>query len=110
MVRISSARQFTLSTIRFKKSADNIKGKSSGSQKWITRQINDPYVAKAKEENYRCRSAFKLIEINERFNILKPGFTVVDCGAAPGSWMQVSVRSVNSLNKGNLYRSVIKRT
>ena len=100
MVRLSSGRQVITSATRFRKTPDNIKGKNTGAQKWITRQLNDPFVEKAKAENYRCRSAFKLIEINERFNLLKPGFTVVDCGAAPGSWMQVSVHCVNSLGNG----------
>lgn len=49
---------------------------------------------------FRCRSAFKLIEINEKHNLLLPGMTVVDCGAAPGSWSQVAANKVNSKNKG----------
>ena len=47
----------------------NLKGKSHSSQLWLTRQLKDPYIEKAKKENYRCRSAFKLLEINERFGI-----------------------------------------
>lgn len=77
----------------------NLKGKKPSSQQWLTRQLRDPYVEKAKQENYRCRSAFKLIEINERFGVLKPGMTVVDCGAAPGSWTQVAVKSTNANGK-----------
>lgn len=45
---------------------------------------------------YRCRSAFKLLEVDEKYNILRPGFTVIDCGAAPGSWTQVAINKVNS--------------
>ncbi|XP_011300102.1 rRNA methyltransferase 2, mitochondrial [Fopius arisanus] len=77
----------------------NLKGKSSSSQRWLVRQIQDPFVEKARQENWRCRSAFKLLEINERFNILAPGMTVVDCGAAPGSWTQVAVKATNSHGK-----------
>lgn len=74
----------------------NLKGKSSSSQRWLVRQMQDPYIEKARRENYRCRSAFKLLEINERFHILTPGVTAIDLGAAPGSWTQVAVRAVNS--------------
>ncbi|XP_033334473.2 rRNA methyltransferase 2, mitochondrial [Megalopta genalis] len=79
----------------------NLKGKKLSSQIWITRQIQDPYIELARRENYRCRSAFKLLEIDERFKILKPGQTVVDCGAAPGSWTQVAVRKTNADGKDN---------
>lgn len=66
------------------------------SQQWLSRQRVDPYVEKAKMNNYRCRSAFKLIEMNEKTNLLKPGLTVVDLGACPGSWTQVAVQKTNS--------------
>ncbi|XP_018563605.1 rRNA methyltransferase 2, mitochondrial [Anoplophora glabripennis] len=72
------------------------KTKSTSSQHWLSRQLSDPYVEKAKLMNYRCRSAFKLIEIDDKFKILHPGHTVVDCGASPGSWTQVAVKRVNS--------------
>uniref|UniRef100_W8BA59 rRNA methyltransferase 2, mitochondrial n=1 Tax=Ceratitis capitata TaxID=7213 RepID=W8BA59_CERCA len=74
----------------------NLKGKSKSSQEWLMRQLADPYVEKAKMMNLRCRSAFKLIEIDDRFKVLKPGDTVVDCGAAPGSWTQVAVDRTNA--------------
>ncbi|XP_043469474.1 rRNA methyltransferase 2, mitochondrial isoform X1 [Leptopilina heterotoma] len=74
----------------------NVKGKKHSSNLWLERQRRDPYVEKSKKENYRCRSAFKLLEINERFNILFPGMVVVDCGAAPGSWTQVAVKLTNA--------------
>ncbi|XP_044006368.1 rRNA methyltransferase 2, mitochondrial [Aphidius gifuensis] len=83
------------------KMPSNLKGKSASSQRWLTRQLQDPYVEKARQENYRCRSAFKLIEINDRFQIFKPGQIVVDCGAAPGSWTQVAVKKTNSDGKIN---------
>lgn len=77
----------------------NLKGKKHSSQQWLVRQLRDPYVEKAKQEQYRCRSAFKLLEMNERFDILKPGMRVVDCGAAPGSWTQVAVKLTNADGK-----------
>ena len=73
----------------------NLKGKNVTAQNWIRRQASDPYVKKAKVENWRCRSAFKLIEIDEKHKLLKPGGVVVDCGAAPGSWSQVAVHKIN---------------
>ncbi|CAL7940770.1 unnamed protein product [Xylocopa violacea] len=80
----------------FRETPRNLKGKKHSSQLWIARQIQDPYVEKAKRENYRCRSAYKLLEINERFKILQPGHVVIDCGAAPGSWTQVAVKVTNA--------------
>lgn len=85
----------TYSTL-FREIPQNLKGKKHSSQLWLTRQIQDPYVELAKRENYRCRSAYKLLEINERFKILKPGKIVIDCGAAPGSWTQVAVKFTNA--------------
>lgn len=75
---------------------NNMKGKGSSTTKWLTRQLNDPYVEKAKMFNYRCRSAFKLIEIDDSQSIFTPGDVVIDCGAAPGSWTQVAVKRVNA--------------
>ena len=60
--------------------------RSASSQRWLERQLNDPYVAAAKHEGYRSRAAFKLIEIDDRHHLLKPGKRVVDLGAAPGGW------------------------
>ena len=67
------------------------------SQKWLERQLNDPYVAQAKRDGYRSRAAYKLLEIDERFHLLKPGQRVVDLGAAPGGWSQVAVAKVRSV-------------
>ncbi|XP_072931878.1 rRNA methyltransferase 2, mitochondrial [Epargyreus clarus] len=66
------------------------------SQQWLIRQNADPYVEKARIYNYRCRSAFKLLEMNDKTNILMPGLTVVDLGASPGSWSQVAVQKTNA--------------
>lgn len=78
--RLKTARQRTLS-----------------SQRWLERQLNDPYVAAAKRDGWRSRAAFKLIEIDDRHRFLKPGRTVVDLGAAPGGWSQVASRRVRSV-------------
>lgn len=70
--------------------------RSLSSTLWLERQLNDPYVAKAKREGFRSRAAYKLIEIDERFHFLKPGQKIVDLGAAPGGWSQVAVRKVGT--------------
>jgi 23S rRNA (uridine2552-2'-O)-methyltransferase len=67
------------------------KGRSTASQRWLARQLNDPYVAAAKQQGWRSRSAFKLIELDERFHLLRRGALVVDLGAAPGGWTQVAI-------------------
>ncbi len=72
------------------------KKRSVSSARWLNRQMNDPYVAMAKKDGYRARSAFKLIELNEKFAFLKPGKRVVDLGAAPGGWTQIAVEAVRS--------------
>ena len=79
--------------------------KSGGKRKlssklWLERQLNDPYVARAKREGYRSRAAFKLIEIDDKYAILKPGMAVVDLGAAPGGWSQVAARRVRADAEG----------
>jgi 23S rRNA (uridine2552-2'-O)-methyltransferase len=66
------------------------------SQKWLERQLNDPYVTRAKREGYRSRAAYKLLEIDQKHHLLKPGQRVVDLGAAPGGWSQVAAAKVGS--------------
>ena len=68
------------------------KGRSVASQRWLSRQLNDPYVVAAKAQGWRSRAAFKLIELDERFHLIRPGMRVVDLGAAPGGWSQVAVK------------------
>jgi 23S rRNA (uridine2552-2'-O)-methyltransferase len=69
------------------------KGRSNASQRWLTRQLNDPYVKAAQAAGWRSRAAFKLIELDEKFRLLRPGLRVVDLGAAPGGWTQVAVKA-----------------
>ncbi len=66
------------------------RGRKISSTNWLARQLNDPYVGLAKKEGYRCRSAFKLLEIDDKYRFLKPGGAVVDLGAAPGGWSQIA--------------------
>ncbi|KAM8960418.1 rRNA methyltransferase 2, mitochondrial [Pelodytes ibericus] len=75
------------------------KTKTGAEQRWIARQTSDPYVKAAHQSNYRCRSAFKLLEIDQKYTLLLPGHHVIDCGAAPGAWSQVASEKVNSLGK-----------
>lgn len=70
------------------------KGRRTSSTRWLERQLNDPYVKRARAEGYRSRAAFKLIEIDERYPILKRGQTVIDLGCAPGGWCQVAQKAV----------------
>ena len=65
------------------------KGRKVSSTRWLERQLNDPYVKRAKAENYRSRAAYKLIELDERFGFLRGAKTIVDLGIAPGGWSQV---------------------
>ncbi len=69
---------------------------SPSSQKWLQRQINDPYVVKAKAAGWRSRAAFKLIELDEKYHLLKSGQRIVDLGAAPGGWTQVALKKVGA--------------
>ncbi|TVQ33213.1 MAG: RlmE family RNA methyltransferase [Geminicoccaceae bacterium] len=68
------------------------RGRTLSSTRWLERQLNDPYVHKAKAEGYRARSAYKLLEVDAKHQLLRPGRRVVDLGAAPGSWSQVCAR------------------
>jgi 23S rRNA (uridine2552-2'-O)-methyltransferase len=72
------------------------KKRTASSQRWLERQLNDPYVARAKREGYRSRAAYKLLEMDEKFRFLKPGQRVIDLGAAPGGWAQVAVKRTGS--------------
>ncbi|MCC3244915.1 RlmE family RNA methyltransferase [Methylocystis sp. WRRC1] len=70
--------------------------RSLSSTLWLERQLNDPYVARAKREGYRSRAAYKLIEMDDRYHLIKPGGRIVDLGAAPGGWSQVAADRVKA--------------
>lgn len=76
--------------------------KSASSRRWLERQLNDPYVARAKREGFRSRAAYKLIEIDDKARILKKGARVIDLGAAPGGWSQVAARRVGAPRQGRV--------
>ncbi|BDW99342.1 RlmE family RNA methyltransferase [Maricaulis maris] len=69
------------------------RGRKTSSTRWLQRQLNDPYVKKAQMEGYRSRAAYKLLQLDERFKLLRPGMRVVDLGSAPGGWVQVALKS-----------------
>jgi 23S rRNA (uridine2552-2'-O)-methyltransferase len=75
------------------------RGRKLSSTRWLQRQLNDPYVQKAKKDGYRGRAAYKILEIDDRFRFLVPGARVVDLGCAPGGWCQVAVPRVNALGE-----------
>lgn len=75
------------------------KGRKLSSTRWLDRQLNDPYVIRARKEGYRGRAAFKLSEIDDRHHFLLPGARVVDLGCTPGGWLQVAVSRVNALGE-----------
>jgi 23S rRNA (uridine2552-2'-O)-methyltransferase len=78
------------------------KGRKLSSKLWLDRQLNDPYVARAKREGMRSRAAYKLSEIDDKAHFLKKGSRVVDLGAAPGGWSQVAAKRVNAPKQGRV--------
>jgi 23S rRNA (uridine2552-2'-O)-methyltransferase len=77
-------------------------GLKESSRRWLERHLNDPYVQRSKAEGYRSRAAYKLIEIDDRYKLLKPGQRVIDLGAAPGGWCQVAADRVKSTDTAPL--------
>jgi len=75
------------------------RGRGASSTRWLERQLNDPYVREAKAKGYRSRAAFKLIELDRKYRLLKPGGRVLDLGAAPGGWSQVAAARVGAHGK-----------
>src|SRR5690606_1658165 len=78
------------------------KGRKIGSTLWLQRQLNDPYVAKARAEGYRSRAAYKILELDDRYKFLRRGMRVVDLGAAPGGWSQVAAQRIGSTDDNPL--------
>ena len=73
------------------------KKRKSSSTRWIGRQLNDPYVLETQKRGYKSRAAFKLLQINDKFNFLLPGLSVIDLGCAPGGWLQIASEKVSSI-------------
>jgi 23S rRNA (uridine2552-2'-O)-methyltransferase len=86
-----------LSTGRLKVRVKTGKGRTVSQKLWLERQLNDPYVHEARKLGYRSRAAFKLSEIDDKYKFLKPGGHVIDLGAAPGGWSQISAQRVKSV-------------
>jgi 23S rRNA (uridine2552-2'-O)-methyltransferase len=72
------------------------KRRTLSSRTWLERQLNDPYVLRAKRDGYRSRAAYKLIELDDKYRVLKPGARVIDLGAAPGGWSEIALRRVGA--------------
>src|ERR1700747_3307057 len=70
--------------------------RSQSSKLWLERQLNDPYVGRAKREGFRSRAAYKLMEIDDKYHLLRPGMRLVDLGAAPGGWAQVAAKRIGA--------------
>jgi 23S rRNA (uridine2552-2'-O)-methyltransferase len=98
MARKTSKPTGRRATVRVK----TARGRTVSSQRWLQRQLNDPYVAEAKKRGYRSRAAFKLLQIDDQFRFLKPGGRIVDLGAAPGGWTQVAVERVRPTQTGGV--------
>ncbi len=75
------------------------RGRKLSSTRWLQRQLNDPYVKRARAEGYRGRAAYKILELDDKYRFLVPGARVVDLGCAPGGWCQVAVKRVNALGE-----------
>ena len=84
---------------RLKQRVKSARGRKISSTRWLQRQLNDPYVAEAKEKGYRSRAAFKLLQLDEKAGLLKKGQKVVDLGAAPGGWIQVALEKLGPSGK-----------
>ena len=87
------------SSRNMKQRVKTARGRKSSSTRWLQRQLNDPYVQQAQRDGYRSRAAYKLIELDEKFTLLKPDMAVVDLGCAPGGWTQVAVDKVGARGK-----------
>jgi 23S rRNA (uridine2552-2'-O)-methyltransferase len=90
----------------FKTRVKTARGRKISSTRWLQRQLNDPYVVRARNDGWRSRAAFKLLEIDEKQHLLKPGLRVVDLGAAPGGWSQVVAKAVGSTPENPLVAGI----
>ncbi len=83
---------------RIKTRVKTARGRKISSTRWLQRQLNDTYVEQARNAGYRSRAAYKLIEMDDRFKLLRPNYGVVDLGCAPGGWLQVAVQRSKALH------------
>ena len=90
---------------RIKSKCKSARGRTVSQVKWLQRQLNDPYVKRAKARGYRGRAAYKIMELDDKFKFLEPGSRVVDLGCAPGGWCQVVSERVNA--QGNLKENIL---
>lgn len=81
-------------------------GLKVSSRRWLERHVNDPYVHRAKADGYRARSAYKLLEINDKYRLIEPGMRIVDLGAAPGSWSQIAATLTGSTDEKPLVAAI----
>lgn len=86
------------SSRELKQRVKTARGRKNSSTLWLQRQLNDPYVAAARKDGYRSRATYKLIEIDDKYHLLKPGYRVLDLGAAPGGWTQIAVKRTGAAN------------
>ncbi|MEO0961767.1 MAG: RlmE family RNA methyltransferase [Pseudomonadota bacterium] len=86
------------SSRELKQRVKTARGRKNSSTLWLQRQLNDPYVAAARRDGYRSRATYKLIEIDDKYHLLKPGYRVLDLGAAPGGWTQIAVKRTGAAN------------
>ncbi len=89
-------------TRRLRTQVKKTAGRSVSSKAWLDRQLNDPYVAAARERGLRSRAAFKLAQIDEKYHLLKPGMAIIDLGSTPGGWTQIAVDKVKPDKSGRV--------
>jgi 23S rRNA (uridine2552-2'-O)-methyltransferase len=99
MVSAHPRKDMTSATRSTRVRVKTARGRKPSSTKWLERQLNDPYVREAKAKGYRSRAAFKLAELDDKFQFLKPGARVLDLGAAPGGWSQVAAHRIGAAGK-----------
>ena len=87
---------------RSSKQTINKNKRTESSRRWLSRQLNDPYVSEAQKRGFRSRSAFKLLQIDEKFHLFKSGMNIIDLGCAPGGWLQVISEIINKNKKGKI--------
>ncbi len=95
----ASPRTGTMAPRAMKQRLKTATGRTVSQQRWLERQLNDPYVAAAKSQGYRSRAAFKLAQIDDKARLLRPGMRILDLGAAPGGWSQVAAERVRAVGQ-----------